>query len=159
MEWHADNNGSWKLFLPRSFWNVPAPLCVMLDDWCKSNALTEFLLQTQDLALIMERSLFRNDMETFLTCRSLYWSSPFNHIYVLFRAEQNLRCNRTCETLYKKIYLRARLLVIACMAWYRRRRDYNTGVRFGTCLCLSSVSIIKNLQHLITLVGMYCQIF
>ena len=51
------------------------------------------------------------------------------------------------------------ILVITCMAWFRRRRDYNTGVLFGTCLCLSSVSIIKNLQHLITLVGMYCQVF
>ena len=51
-----------------------------------------------------------------------------------------------------------KLLVIAWMAWYRRRHDCNTGVQFGTCLCLSSVSIIKNLQHLITLVGMYCQV-
>ena len=51
------------------------------------------------------------------------------------------------------------LLVIACLALYRRRRDYNTGVRLGTCPCLSSVGIIENLQHLITLVGMYCQVF
>ena len=40
------------------------------------------------------------------------------------------------------------LLVIAFMAWYRRRRDYNTGVRSRTCLCLSGVSIIKNFSIL-----------
>ena len=38
-----------------------------------------------------------------------------------------------------------KLLVIACMAWYRRRHDYNIGLRFGACLCISIVSIIKNL--------------
>ena len=61
-----------------------------------------------------------------------------------------LRCYR---------YIILSLLVIACMAWYRWRRDNNTGVSIGTCLCLSSVSIIENVQHLITLVGMYCQVF
>ena len=36
------------------------------------------------------------------------------------------RC-KVCTTEY--IFL----LVIACMAWHRRRRDYNTGTRIETC--------------------------
>ena len=35
------------------------------------------------------------------------------------------------------------LLVIACMAWNRRRLDYNTGICTGTYLCLGNVSTIK----------------
>ena len=45
---HADKSDKWKLFLPRSFWNVPAPLCVMVDDSRKLDDLTGFLLKTQD---------------------------------------------------------------------------------------------------------------
>ena len=37
-----------------------------------------------------------------------------------------------------------KLLVIACMAWYIRRRDYDMlRICLGTCLYLSSVSIIR----------------
>ena len=40
--------------------------------------------------------------------------------------------------------IRDYLLVIACMAWLRRRSDYSTGIRFrALLLCLSNVSIVK----------------
>ena len=89
--------------------------------------------------------------------------SKFTSTYLtkLFTVSKRNRHQRVLYSILSKMKCCCALLILilACMAWYRQRRDYNAGVPFGTCLCLSSVSNIKKLHHLITMVEMHRQVF
>ena len=75
---------------------------IVINDSCKLDVLTG-ICPGDARAGFQHRMFFLwSEMEISSMWRWLYLSPPFDHICVLFRAEQHLCCNRTCETLKKK---------------------------------------------------------